>query len=113
MGSRRRTGATHIKVVGRRRKDLGRGVLLALVRFFVASEADEAGRNQRDALRSIASWEPDVTFSGRPSWRWRGTPLGPIPGHPPYWGPLDPDPEGALGQHPQPLGYLSKPLSPS
>src|SRR2546426_399596 len=66
MGSRRRTGATHIKVVGRRRKDLGRGVLLALVRFFVASEADEAGRNQRDALRSIASWEPDVTCGGQP-----------------------------------------------
>src|SRR2546428_12201606 len=79
MGSRRRTGATHIKVVGRRRKDLGRGVLLALVRFFVASEADEASRNQRDALRSLASWEPDVTFSGPPSWR------GPDP--PPVNGP--------------------------
>src|SRR2546425_4748022 len=101
MGSRRRTGATHIKVVGRRRKDLGRGVLLALVRFFVASEADEASRNQRDALRSIASWEPDVTFSGRPSWRWRGTPRVTIPAHPPYPDHFGPDPPGALGPHPQ------------
>src|SRR2546425_10116909 len=108
MGSRRRTGATHIKVVGRRRKDLGRGVLLALVRFFVASEADEASRNQRDALRSIASWEPDVTFSGRPSWRWGGTRLGTIPGHPLDRDHLDRGPAGALGQHPQPAGVLLK-----
>src|SRR2546428_1189919 len=107
MGSRRRTGATHIKVVGRRRKDLGRGVLLALVRFFVASEADEASRNQRDALRSIASWEPDVTFSGRPSWRWRGTPPVPNPGNHPYPGHLEPGPPSALRQHPPPLRSLS------
>src|SRR2546422_2407406 len=108
MGSRRRTGATHIKVVGRRRKDLGRGVLLALVRFFVASEADEAGRNQRDALRSIASWEPDVTFSGRPSWRWRDTPPGTNPEHHPYRGHLDPGPQRGLRQKPQPLRYFFK-----
>src|SRR2546422_6579369 len=105
MGSRRRTGATHIKVVGRRRKDLGRGVLLALVRFFVASEADEAGRNQRDALRSIASWEPDVTFSGRPSWRWGGTPPVTIPAHPPSRDPLDRGPQSAFWPQPPLVVY--------
>ncbi len=113
MGSRRRTGATHIKVVGRRRKDLGGAVLLAGVRFFVASEVDEASRNQRDALRSIASWEPDVTFSGRPSWRWRDTRLVTIPEHHLYRDHLDRDLEGAFGQRAELVVYLSKHVSES
>src|SRR5713226_3335641 len=113
MGSRRCTGATHIKVVGRQRKDLGRGVLPARVRFFVASEADEASRNQRDALRLIASWEPDVTFSGRPSWRWRDTRLVTIPEPHLYRDHLDRDLEEAFGQRAELVVYLSKHVSES
>ncbi len=113
MSSRRRTGATLIKVVRRQRKDLGRGDTLTPVRFFVASEADEASRHQRDALLSLATWEPDVTFGGRSSWRRRDTLLVTIPEHHLYRDHLDRDLESAFGQPADLLVYLSKHRSES
>src|SRR5437879_11396100 len=41
------------------------------VRFFVASEEDEASRNQREALLELASWDREEAFGGAPSWRLR------------------------------------------
>src|SRR2546426_12016481 len=75
MGSRRRTGATLINIARRsiRGKALDAESLPTSVRCFVASEADEASRNQRDALLALASWKSDAAFGGRTSWRRRGT----------------------------------------
>src|SRR5213596_3321903 len=99
MASRRRTGATHIKVVRRPpEEDLGRAVLLTTVRVFVASEADEASRNQRDALLALTPWQSDATFGGQASWRWRDTRLVTIPEHHLYRDYLDRDLEDAFGQ---------------
>lgn len=39
------------------------------VRFLVASEVDEASKNQRAALLSLARWDEDSPFEGRPSYR--------------------------------------------
>ncbi|HYR80885.1 MAG TPA: D-aminoacyl-tRNA deacylase [Thermoplasmata archaeon] len=83
------------------------------VRCFVASEADEASRNQRDALLALASWESDVSFGGRNSWRWRDTILVTIPEHHLYRDHLDRDLEAAFGQRTDLVVYLSKHVSES
>src|SRR2546422_9978116 len=95
----RRTGATHINIARRsiRGKALDAESLPASVRCFVASEADEASRNQRDALLALASWKSDVAFAGQASWRWRGTGLATIPAHPLDRDTLGRDPEAPLG----------------
>jgi len=83
------------------------------VRFFVASAADEASRNQRDALLSLAPWQADVAFSGEDSWRWRDTVLVTIPEHHLYRDHLDRDLEGAFGRQAELVVYLSKHVSKS
>ena len=80
--------------------------LLTTVRFFVASEADEASRNQRDALLALAPWHSDGTFGGQPSWRWRDTWLVTIPEHHLYRDHLDRDLEEAFGQPADLVVYL-------
>src|SRR2546425_13035099 len=81
------------------------------MRFFVASEADEASRNQRDALLSLASWQEDVSVGGRDSWRWRDTVLVTIPEHHLYRDRLARDLEGVVGQPAGLRVYLSKHVS--
>lgn len=83
------------------------------VRFFVASEADEASRHQRDALLALATWESDVAFGGRTSWRWRDSVLVTIPEHHPYRDHLDRDLEGVFGHPADLVVYLSKHVSES
>src|SRR2546428_13497920 len=48
------------------------------VRFFVASEEDEASRNQREALLELASWDREEAFGGAPSGRLRDMVLATI-----------------------------------
>ena len=83
------------------------------VRCFVASEADEASCNQRDALLALASWKSDVAFAGQASWRWRDTVLATIPEHHLYRDHLDRDLEGAFGHPVDLVVYLSKHRSES
>src|SRR2546426_9971409 len=107
MGSRRRTGATLINIARRsiRGKALDAESLPTSVRCFVASEADEASRNQRDALLALASWKSDAAFGGRTSWRWRETVIVTIPG--PRPSPDHPDPalRGARGEPVEPVVF--------
>jgi len=83
------------------------------VRFFVASEADQASRSQREALLALAPWSSDVAFGGRPSWRSRDTLLVTIPEHHLYRDHLDRDLEGAFGHPVDLVVYLSKHVSES
>jgi len=83
------------------------------VRCFVASEADEASRNQRDALLALASWKSDAAFGGRTSWRWRDTVIVTIPEHHLYRDHLDRALEGAFGEPVDLVVYLSKHVSES
>ena len=83
------------------------------MRVFVASEADEASRNQRDALLALAPWQSDATFGGQASWRWRDTRLVTIPEHHLYRDHLDRDLEDAFGQPVDLVVYLSKHVSES
>jgi len=83
------------------------------VRVFVASEADEASRNQRDALLALAPWQSDGTFGGQATWRWRDTRLITISEHHLYRDHLDRDLEGAFGQPADLVVYLSKHVSES
>src|SRR5256712_9565516 len=110
MGSRRRTGATHINIARRsiRGKALDAESLPTSVRCFVASEADEASRNQRDALLALASWKSDAAFGGRTSWRWRGTVILTIFEHHLYRDHLDPALEGPFREPVDLVLYLSK-----
>src|SRR5256886_2596893 len=115
MGSRRRTGATHINIARRsiRGKALDAESLHTSVRCFVASEADEASRNQRDALLALASWKSDAAFGGRTSWRWRDTVIVTIPEHHLYRDHLDRALEAAFGQRAEVVVDLSKHVSQS
>src|SRR2546426_12357534 len=115
MASRRRTGATHITIARRsiRGRALDAESFPASVRCFVPSEADEASRNQRDALLALASWKSDVAFAGQASWRWRDTVLATIPEHHLYRDHLDRDLEGAFGHPGDLVVYLSKHRSES
>jgi D-tyrosyl-tRNA(Tyr) deacylase len=83
------------------------------VRFFVASEADEASRNQRDALLGLATWQPDRSFNRRESWRWQDAVLVTIPEHHLFRDHLDRDLEEAFGQRADLVVYLSKHRSES
>src|SRR5256885_4849367 len=49
------------------------------MRFFVASEGDEAGVYQREELLRLASWTRDEPFGGRAAWRLRDMILVTIP----------------------------------
>lgn len=83
------------------------------MRFLVASEADEASRNQRDALLSLTSWQADVPFGGRDGWRWRDTILVTIPEHHLYRDHLDRDLEAVFADRADLVVYLSKHRSES
>ena len=83
------------------------------MRVFVASEADEASRNQRDALLALAPWQSDGTFGGLASWRRRDTRLVTIPEHHLYRDHFDRDLEDAFGQSVELVVYLSKHVSES
>lgn len=85
----------------------------AAVRFFVASEIDEASRNQRDALLDFASWDREESFSGLASWRLRDIVLVTIPEHHLYRDHLDRDLELAFGDRADLVVYLSKHRSES
>src|SRR5256712_741670 len=80
---------------------------------FVAPGAEEGSRNQRDALLALATWESDVAFGGRTSWRWRDVVLVTIPEHHLYRDHLDRDLEGAFGRPVDLVVYLSKHRSES
>ncbi len=83
------------------------------MRFFVASEIDEASRNQRDALLEFGSWEREEGFQGRASWRLGDIVLVTIPEHHLYRDHLDRDLESAFGDHADLVVYLSKHVSES
>ena len=83
------------------------------MRFLVASNADEASRNQRDALLSLTSWQAEVSFRGQAAWRWRNTTLVTIPEHHLYRDHLDRDLEEAFAEPADLVVYLSKHVSKS
>jgi D-aminoacyl-tRNA deacylase len=87
--------------------------LPAAVRFFVASEADEASRNQRQALLELASWDGDEAFGGAPSWRRRDVVLVTIPELHLLRDHLDHDLESRFGDRADLVVYLSKHRSES
>ena len=92
---------------------MGTPVLLAPVRFLVASEADEASRNQREALLELGGWGPEEPFEGRPSWRMRDAILLTIGEHHLERDHLDRYLESAFGDHADLVVYLSKHRSES
>src|SRR2546422_9992130 len=83
------------------------------VRFFVASEEDEASRNQREALLELASWDREEAFGGAPAWRLRDMVLVTIPELHLFRDHLDRDLEGAFGRPVDLVVYLSKHRSES
>lgn len=83
------------------------------MRVFVASAADEASVNQRDALLRLTSWEADRPFHGAPAW-WRDdTRLVTISDHHLYRDHLDRDLRDHFGIAPELVVYLSKHRSES
>jgi D-aminoacyl-tRNA deacylase len=87
--------------------------IAAAVRFFVASDADEASRNQRDALLELASWAPEEPFAGAASWRLRDLVLVTIPELHLDRDHLDRDLESAFEDRAELVVYLSKHRSES
>src|SRR5256712_8773372 len=83
------------------------------VRFFVASEEDEASRNQREALLELASWDHEEAFGGAPSWRLRDMVLVTIPELHLFRDHLDRDLESSFGDRADLVVYLSKHRSES
>ncbi|HYT01103.1 MAG TPA: D-aminoacyl-tRNA deacylase [Thermoplasmata archaeon] len=83
------------------------------MRFLVASEPDEASRNQRDALLREASWTSEATFEGRPAWRLRETTLVTIAQLHLFRDHLDRDLETAFGERVDLVVFLSKHKSES
>src|SRR2546428_12947208 len=67
------------------------------VRFFVASEEDEASRNQREALLELASWDREEAFGGASSGRRRDVALATIPGLHLFRDHLDRDLQASFG----------------
>ncbi len=92
---------------------MGADFLGASVRFFVASAADEASQNQRDALLELTSWDREEAFGGAPSWRLRDVVVVTIPEHHLYRDHLDRDLETTFGDRADLLVYLSKHRSES
>lgn len=82
------------------------------MRFLVASLADVASLNQRDALLRIAPWDAAGTFDGSPAWRRREDVVVTIPEHHLYRDGLDRDLAGQFGP-PDVVVYLSKHRSES
>ena len=82
------------------------------MRVLVASDQDEASRNQREALLALASWSAEEPFDGRPAWRLRDTVLVTIREHHLYRDHLDRDLSTAYGA-PELVVYLSKHKSES
>src|SRR2546425_1198813 len=83
------------------------------VRFFVASEEDEASRNQREALLELASWDREEAFGGAPAWRLRDMVLVTIPELHLFRDHLDRDLQSRFGDRADVVGYLSKQRSAS
>src|SRR2546427_3432392 len=83
------------------------------VRFFVASEEDEASRNQREALLELASWDREEAFGGTPSWRLRDMVLVTIPELHLFRDHLDRDLQASFGDRADLVVYLSKHRSES
>src|SRR2546422_10914257 len=83
------------------------------VRFFVASEEDEASRNQREALLELASWDREEAFGGAPSWRLRDMVLVTISELHLFRGHLDRDLPASFGDRADLVVYLSKHRSQS
>jgi D-aminoacyl-tRNA deacylase len=83
------------------------------MRFFVASEGDEASLNQRQALLELRSWNREQAFAGRPSWRLGEAILVSIPELHLNRDHLDRDLESSFGERPDLVVYLSKHRSES
>src|SRR3989442_130571 len=83
------------------------------VRFFVASEEDEASRNQREALLELASWDREEAFGGAPSWRLRDMVLVTISDLHLFRDHLDRDLQASFGDRADLVVYLSKHRSES
>ncbi len=83
------------------------------VRFFVASEEDEASRNQREALLELASWDREEAFGGASSWRRRDVVLVTIPELHLFRDHLDCDLQASFGDRADLVVYLSKHRSES
>ncbi len=77
------------------------------MRFLVASEADEASRNQKEALLELGSWDREEPFGGRPSWRLRDVILVTIPEHHLYRDHLDRDLRTRFSESTDLVVYLS------
>ncbi len=84
-----------------------------VVRFLVASEADEASVSQRAALRALATWEDAPPFEGKPAYRRGELCLVSISEHHLYRDHLDRDLAAAYGESPSLVVYLSKHRSES
>lgn len=98
---------------GRRRTLLGREPFPGPVHVLVASEADEASRNQRAALLSLTTWADAPPFEGRAAHRHGSALLVTIPESHLYRDHLDRDLVSAYGEPPEFLVYLSKHRSES
>lgn len=78
------------------------------VRFLVASEADEASRNQHEALLALEPWQAETPFGGRPAWRLRDMVLVTIPELHLFRDHLDRDLGATFGERVDLVVYLSK-----
>ncbi len=83
------------------------------MRVILASAADEASVNQRDALLALANWEVDGTFEGESAWRREDTRLVTIQEHHLYRDHVDRDLREHFGDAPDLIVYLSKHRSES
>jgi len=83
------------------------------MRVLVASEADEASVNQRDALLRLTSWNANHPFHGGPAWTRGDTHLVTIREHHLYRDRLDRDLRDHFGTAPELVVYLSKHRSES
>jgi D-aminoacyl-tRNA deacylase len=83
------------------------------VRVLIASEPDEASRNQRAALLELASWSEDEAFEGSPAWSLRDTLLVTTREAHLYRDHLDRDLSIAFGETLEFVVYLSKHRSES
>lgn len=77
------------------------------MRVLVASDADEASVNQREALLELPGWEPEEPFEGASAWRRGETRLVTIREHHLYRDALDADLAAHFGRPPELVVYLS------
>lgn len=83
------------------------------MQVFVASTADEASVNQREALLALGPWERDGSFGEEPAWRRGEVRLVTIREHHLYRDHLDRDLRDHYGEPPEVIVYLSKHRSES